>query len=43
VVAEHAPRLATAETDALVRRAEDRAARVAALHGQAAERRLAAG
>lgn len=43
VVAEHDPRLATAETDALVHRAEDRAARVATLHGQAAERRLAAG
>lgn len=41
-VAEHDPRVATGEMDTLVRRAEERAARVASLHGQAAERRLAA-
>ena len=41
-VADHDARVATAEMDTLVRRAEDQARRVDALHRQAAERRLAA-
>lgn len=40
-VAEHDARVATGEMDTLVRRAEDQARRVDALHRQAAERRLA--
>ncbi len=40
-VADHDPRVATGETDTLVRRAQDRARRVEELHRRAAERRLA--